>query len=341
MIRSEIPDIVTVVACPPEDTSPAIIHNNFIDKAMRTLTAKKAADNRILRAATVHDMEKQLSNILPHDSPCRIKLQIVGHSLSGALLLGAAWLPSSGFWPAAHNFPFYAVTPDPMVLGLLALHVGKFKEVMVVGCNVGSDSSYGYAMNGRTLTYALTEVLQCQVRGADDLVSPDDFDAYGWYTPGPGKRQPQGWQWVEASHPEWVDGGPATSPRRRAETVVTFEVRSITATLLPVPGFSQPIELHPTIPLVCRQLDRDRLPSALPEVSLDTDQGPAQLLCSGRYLNIGDTYYSVERNPRLSAVLSHHLWRHPGVEPAAASAAKSAGHSPSEARSTGSAVKRA
>jgi hypothetical protein len=309
MIRSEVPDIVTVVACPMDDTSPATIHNNFIDKAVRTLTAKKAACNRLLRAASVHDMEKQISDLLPHDLQCGVKLQIVGHSLSGALLLGAGWLPSTGFWPAAHNFPFYALTPDPMVLGLLAPHAGKFKEVIVVGCNVGSDSSYGYAMNGRTLTYALAEVLRCQVLGADDLVSPDDFDAHGWYTPGAGKRRPQGWHWNEESHPEWVDGGLPVSPRRRAETVVSFEVLSVTATLLPVPSFA-PLELHPTIHLACRQLDRDRLPSALPEISLETDQGPAHLLCSGRYLNIGDTYYSIERNPQLAAILSRHLWQH-------------------------------
>lgn len=317
MKKTEIPDIVTVIACPPDHTRGEAAHNSFIDEAVRVLGARTAPGTRIVRAATVHDLEMQISQILPREPARRVKLQIVGHSLSGALLLGAAWLPDSAFWRAAHDFPFYALTSDPMVLGLLAPHAGKFETVMVVGCNVGSDSSYGYAVNGRTLTYALAELLRCEVLGADDLVSPDDFDAHGWYRPSADNRRPQGWRWVEGSHPEWVDGGPGRSTRRRAGTVVSLEIRSITSTRLPVPGFTQPIELQPPLQLVCRQLDGARAPSALPEISLETEDGPAHLLCSGRYLKLGDTYYAVEGNPQLSAVLSQRLWercRHAGRE---------------------------
>lgn len=305
------PDIVTVVACPPESATPATVHNNFIDEVVAALTARKAAATCLLRAATVRDLDLQLGKVLPPAFRGRVKLQIIGHSFSGALLLGAAWLTSAELFPATFNPPFYALTPDPRALGCLVNYVGKISEVLLVGCNVGSDSSYGYPLNGRTLTYALAELLQCQVRGADDMVAPDEFDARGWYAPGPGKKRPQGWQWVEASHPVWLDGGPETSPRARAETVVTFDVRAITATLLPVPAFSQPIEISPALHVVCRQLDRKRAPSAVPEISLETDQGPAQLLCSARYLHIGDTYYTVERHPKLLEALSQNLWRTP------------------------------
>lgn len=319
MIRSEAPDIVTVVACPPETTKLATAHNNFIDEVMQTLAAKKAAGNRIVRAATVRDLDLRLGDILTPQSSGRVKLQIVGHSFSGALLLGAAWLTTAELFAATFNPPFFALTPDPRALGSLVNYVGKIQQVMLVGCNVGSDSSYGYPLNGRTLTYALAELMRCPVRGADDMVAPDEFDAYGWYCPGSGKRRPQGWQWVESSHPVWIDGGPETSPRLRAETVVSFAIRSITSTLLPVPAFTQPIAIDPPIQITCRQLDRKRAPSAVPEISLDTDQGPAQLLCSARYLSMGSTYYSVERHPKLLEVLSQNLWRHP--RPASAPAA--------------------
>lgn len=305
------PELVIVVACPPEGARSATIHNNFIDEVYRALVARKSACTQIVRAATVRDMDIRLGEILTPQFHGKVKLEIIGHSLSGALLLGAAWLASTELFAATFNPPFYALTPDPRALGSLVNYIGKIQEVMLVGCNVGSDSSYGYPLNGRTLTYALAELLQCQVRGADDVVSPEEFDAHGWYSPGPGKRRPQGWRWVESSHPEWVDGGPEVSPRHRAETVVSFEIRAITNTLLPVPGFAGPLAIRPPLHISCRQLDSKRVPSSVPEVTLETDQGPAYLLGSGRYLNIGDTYYAVERHPKLLEILSQHLWQHP------------------------------
>lgn len=327
MIRSDTPDIVTVVACPPDNARLASPNNSFIDETLQTLVARKAAGTRVLRAASVRDLDIRLGEILTPQFRGRIKLQIVGHSFSGALLLGAAWLTTADLFTATFNPPFFALTPDPRALGSLINYIGKISQVMLVGCNVGSDSSYGYPLNGRTLTYALAELLQCSVRGADDMVAPDEFDAYGWYAPGPGKRRPQGWQWVESSHPVWIDGGPETSPRIRAETVVSFEVRGITSTLLPIPGAllpipgaDGPIAIDPPIPISCRQLDRKRVPSAVPEISLDTDQGPAHLLCSGRYLCIGETFYAIERHPKLLETLAQNLWRHPRTTGAAAGA---------------------
>lgn len=311
MIRSEAPDIVTVVACPPEGMASATIHNNFIDEVMQALTAKQAAGTRILRAATMRDLDLQLGDVLTPQFRGRVKLQIVGHSFSGALLLGAAWLATGELFNDTFNPPFHVLTPDPRALGCLVSYAGKIQEVMLVGCNVGSDSSYGYPFNGRTLLYALAELMQCAVRGADDIVSPEEFDAHGWYTPGPGKRRPHGWQWVENSHPVWIDGGPEASPRQRAETVVSLEVRSIASTRLPVPACSLPIAIEPPIHISCRPLDRKRTPTAVPEMSIETEQGPGHLLCSGRYLNVGDTYYAVERHARLMEALSQAQRRHP------------------------------
>jgi hypothetical protein len=304
VIRGEAPDIVTVVACAPEQAAGATTHNNFIDEVMLALTARKAAGTRILRAATMRELDLQLGTVLTPELRGRVKLQIVGHSFSGALLLGAAWLASSEMFTDTFNPPFHALTPDPRALGCLVNHAGKIQEVMLVGCNVGSDSSYGYPFNGRTLLYALAELLQCAVRGADDMVSPEEFDARGWYAPGPGKRRPHGWQWCESSHPVWIDPGPETSPRQRAETVVSFEVRSIASTLLPAVAGSLPAALDPPFHISCRVLDRRRTPTAVPEMSIETDQGTARLLCSGRYLNLDDTYYSIERHARLLEALA-------------------------------------
>ena len=311
MIRREAPEIVTVVACAPEGAAGATTHNNFIDEVMVALTAKKAACTRILRAATMHELDVQLGKVLPPQFHGRVKLQIVGHSFSGALLLGAAWLATSEMFADTFNPPFHALTPDPRALGCLRNYAGQIQEAMLVGCNVGSDSSYSYPLNGRTLLYALAELLQCAVRGADDLVSPEEFDARGWYTPGPGQRRPHGWQWVENSHPVWIDAGPDASPRQRAETVVSFEVPSIVSTLLPASGRDLPAALDPPFQITCRPLDRKRKPTAVPETSIETDQGTARLLCSGRYLSLDDTYYTVERHAKLLEALAQAQRRQP------------------------------
>src|SRR5262245_6337747 len=122
MIRNEAPDIVTVVACPPEGVAPGAIHNNFIDEVMQTLAARKAAGLRIVRAATMADLDLRLGEILTPQPHCRVKLQIIGHSFSGALLLGAAWLATSELFEDTFNPPFHALTPDPRALGCLVNH---------------------------------------------------------------------------------------------------------------------------------------------------------------------------------------------------------------------------
>jgi hypothetical protein len=296
------PEIVTVVACPPADVA-GPTQNPFIDEAFRVLTSKKASHNQIIRAASVRDLDVQLSEITKLPFRGTIKLQIVGHSLSGILSLGGFWTPD-----CTYGYPFYVLDTTPTALGLLAKYAGKFSEVMLVGCNIGSAASFGYAINGRTLTYTLAELLQCAVRGADDIVSPDEFDEHGWYAPGPRVRRPKGWRWVQDLPPTWIDPGTDVVVYQRARTVISFEVRAITATALPVHRFS-PIHLDPAIPLACKQLDGARMPTALPEVSVETDHGPADLLCGGRFLRIAQTYYAVERHAKLSDLLTEQLWK--------------------------------
>jgi len=306
MLQSDQPEIVTLMASPPAGTVGST-DNNFIDAALQTLRSKTATRNRIIRVASVRDADLELGKILSGDLGGKVRLQIVGHSLSGVLSLGASWIPEAEMVAKAFRYPYYVLDTNPASLGLLAKYAGKISEVMLVGCNVGSASSFGYAINGRTLTYTLAELLRCLVRGADDIVAPDEFDADGWYEPGERHRRPKGWRWAEAMPPAWADPGIDPVLGSHAKIEKSFEIRSITRSLLSAPAVPQPIHLNPAIRITCQYIATDRPQSALPEIAVESDQGPAHLLCGGRYLRWMDTDYVVEETSQLSAALTARL----------------------------------
>jgi hypothetical protein len=217
MIRSDQQDIVTLVAAPPADAVGAT-DNPFIDTALQTLESKRAAGHRIVRVSSVRDIDLELGKILSNSLKGSIRLQIVGHSLSGGLALGALWLPKDELSARVSRFPYCVLDTNPASLGLLSKHAGKLSEVMLVSCNIGSATCFGHAINGRTLTYTLAELLHCTVRGADDVVAPDEFDARGWYAPRAHRRGPKGWHWTEASPPVWMES--SSEPARGARTKV-------------------------------------------------------------------------------------------------------------------------
>jgi hypothetical protein len=303
MLHIEHPEIVTFVAAPPAGTAGST-DNLFIDDALQALSSKNAADNRIVRATCIRDIDLELAKILADHANGTVRLQIVGHSLSGVLSLGASWIPEAEMMTKAFRYPYYVLDTNPASLGLLAKYTGKISEVMLVGCNIGSASSLGYAINGRTLTYTLAELLRCLVRGADDIVAPDEFDAHGWYAPGNGHRHPKGWRWVEATPPIWTDPGIDPVPGSHAKVEKSFEIRAITRSMLPGATTSLPIGLSPALRITCQYIAADKPRSALPEISVETDQGPAQLLCGGRYLRWMDTDYVVEHTSQRSATLA-------------------------------------
>src|SRR6185436_18032241 len=146
-------------------------------------------------------------------------------------------------------------------------------------------------------------------RGADDVVAPDEFDSHGWYAPGPQHRRPKGWRWLDGRPPVWTDPGLDPVQGRPASPVQTFELRAITSSLLPVTSTEQPIDLGEGLRITCKYIAPDKPRSALPDVSIETDRGPAELLCGGRYLRWLDTYYLVEHSQHLSAALTVGLWR--------------------------------
>jgi hypothetical protein len=307
MMLSEQPEIVTVVASPPPGTG-GPTDNNFIDAALETLGDKKASCNRIIRAASVRDMDLELGKILSDRFKGTIRLQIVGHSISGMLSLGASWIPDTEIMPRAFKFPHYVLDTSPAALGLLAKYAGKISELMLVGCNVGSASSFGYAVNGRTLTYTLAELLRCLVRGADDVVAPDEFDARGWYAPSAHRRRPKGWRWVESAPPMWTDPGVDPVVGGRPKVSELFELRAITRSLLPMFDVARPRQAERPIRISCKYVATEPPQSALPELSVETDRGPAHLLCGGRYLRWMDTCYVVDQTPQLASALTALLW---------------------------------
>lgn len=206
-LQRDRPEIVTVVASPPPGTS-GPTDNNFIDAVLRTLAERRTCANRVVRVASMRDLDIELGKILTDSFAGTIRLQIIGHSISGALSLGASWIPDGELVARAFKFPHYVLDTNPSALGLIAKYAGKISEVLLVGCHVGSASSFGYAVNGRTLTYTLAELLRCTVRGADDVVSPEEFDADGWYAPGAHHRPAHGWRWIEAMPPVWTEPSP-------------------------------------------------------------------------------------------------------------------------------------
>ncbi|HZJ62110.1 MAG TPA: hypothetical protein VFD36_01190 [Kofleriaceae bacterium] len=305
---SEQPDTVIVVAGPPTGTMGAT-DNAFIDDVLKTLSRRTASGTRVLRACSVRDIDVELGKLLGDDFKGEIRLQIVGHSISGMLSLGASWIPESEMLGKAFRYPHYVLDTNPAALGLLAKYVEKISEVMLVGCNIGSASSFGYAINGRTLTYTLAEMLRCLVRGADDVVAPDEFDSRGWYAPSAQHRRPKGWRWLDGRPPVWTDPGLDPVQGRPASPTQTFEIRALTSSLLPMTSTEQPIDLGSGLRITCKYVAPDKPRSALPDVSIETDRGPAELLCGGRFLKWLDTYYVVEHSQQLSAALTARLWR--------------------------------
>lgn len=308
MKLSEQPEIVTVVASPPAGTQGST-DNAFIDAVLTTLQHTSYSQNRVVRAASVRDIDLELSKILTDKVRSTIRLQIVGHSISGMLSLGATWIPDGEVANRAFRYPYYVVDTSPSSLGLLAKYGGRISELMLVGCNIGSASSFGYAVNGRTLTYTLAELLRCVVRGADDVVAPTEFDGRGWYVPGPKHRRPKGWRYLDEQPPAWIDPGldPVVGPGR-AMTTRWFEIRAITSSLLPTPAAAPWLTVKPGAHISCNRVAPEAPVSALAELSVDTDQGPAELLCGGKYLRWMDTCYVVEQTPGLSAALTGTLW---------------------------------
>lgn len=283
MIVSEQPKTVTLIANPPPETD-----NGGLDLTFKLLSNKGLHTNWIGRVASVRDIDVALSEITAAPFKGTVRLQIIAHSIPGSMCLGARWNESGVHGKALSSFPFAVLDTNPVALGLLAKFAGKLSEVMLVGCHVGSSTSFGHAINGRTLTYTLTELLRCKVLGADDDVGPDEYDDQGWYAPSDQHRRPKGWRWNEALPPSWTDPGTDPLPRNRKQVGQVFDIHAITSTLLPLIEWPETIALAPPVRITCQTALLDKPESGLPELVVETDQGPGQILCGGRVLRVAN-----------------------------------------------------
>src|SRR5262245_24897499 len=109
---SDQPDTLTVVACAPTGTMGAT-DNAFIDDVLRTLSKRTSSRIRILRASSVRDIDIEVGKVLSDDFKGEVRLQIVGHSISGMLSLGASWIPEAEMLARAFRFPHYVLDTNP------------------------------------------------------------------------------------------------------------------------------------------------------------------------------------------------------------------------------------
>jgi hypothetical protein len=213
---SDYSSTVTLIATPPPGMAGAN-NDRFLQDAFRSITGKKATQHRVAKVSSVRDIDLELGSTFSDRKTKRVRLQLIGHTLSGGLALGAFWMPESEVQARAFKFPYYSLDTNPAALGLLSKYAGQISELMLIGCNIGSTVSFGHPINGRTLTYTLAELLCCDVFGADDVIGPDEFDRTGWYAPRDNRRAPKGWRWVAAEPPVWTTLSAEPVARRRVK----------------------------------------------------------------------------------------------------------------------------
>lgn len=300
------PLLVSIISAPPKGVPDQ--GNELIGK-ITTLFRERGVP--LLPAASVLAIDLHLEKLTDENPGKLLSVQLIGHAMSGQLYLGASWMPNNEIRSGP---PFYILDTNPAALGLLSKYAGHLADLTLVGCDIGSTSSYGYAINGRTLTYTLAEVLQCPVRGADDQVSFDEFNDQGVYAPATIHRKPTGWKWSVENPPEWMPGSHGVPPV--ADTAIRkLKLIAVTNTRLPVPNRKLPRELPAPIKLSGRKLrDPHSHPRfALPEVTVvvqdaDNSRHHAELLSGGRYLKLANDYYVIDQNAELSMGLTRCLW---------------------------------
>jgi hypothetical protein len=177
---------LTIIGGRPSETyGPLANDNGFLDKI--TVRLAKFAPKR---AASVVDIAELLDAETKSEVP--LSVQIIGHAISGQLLLGAPYI---GDEDKHRAWPYFVIDTTPSSLGFLSRHAGKLDELLLVGCNVGTSLS-DWPVNGRSLLYCLSETLRCRVAGAITTVSLEAFDDCGRYC---GPRAC--WSWSEPGPP--------------------------------------------------------------------------------------------------------------------------------------------
>lgn len=157
-----------------------------------------AVQHLVVRVASVTGIATWLKSYLGDDELCmgpKVRVQIIGHGVSGELSLGASWPFASSATPNGttkdrYASPYYVLDSSPRPLYELHGFMGRIAEVVLAGCYVGQRLSDGNPVNGRALMFTLAEMWHCKVRGANAPVHAENFHRTGWYD-GP----VIGWAW--------------------------------------------------------------------------------------------------------------------------------------------------
>jgi len=290
---------LTILAGKPEGAT-GVDDTNFIDTMAAALGALPACN--LVRAASIIDVDSALSDAetAAEKAGLPLSVQIVGHGTSGQLLLGMTWIAQD----VARAYPFYVIDTNPVALGFFRNHRGHLADLTLVGCHVGSVGDAEIeddAVNGRSLTYVLSELLQCRVAAPINYVATDDFDdgvysgivnGWAWSTP---KGPPS---WVEPTHEHEAHLGDRT----------TLEIDRIDRTALATRARG-PHALAPPIAVDAIEVDRPRLKFATPELDVNvTTLGKARIVGNRRYLVTEKQQYAIQNRDAVTRDLRRSLW---------------------------------
>ena len=257
------------------------------------VSAAKLPEHMIVRVSSVEAIAQWVStyNRLVHD-PSNLRIQIVGHGYYGHIALGWFWDQSTPLYSP----PYPSFDSNPNAIGQLSFYKAFIDEIMLAGCYVANPYYSLDVTDGRTLLFALSEMLGCRARGAVISVDPTQFDDHAWYVGKKGAR-PIGWRGTpKGAEPDgalelaWITRPSRLEPPRRlaSRSHAILDRDQIGAFCAYYNARLQDPELEPRL--------------ALPELELSLDYGDHQrraaLTCGGRFLLVDDhagrTFYTTD-----------------------------------------------
>jgi hypothetical protein len=289
---------LTILANKPEGAD-GIDDTGFVDAMAAAFAATPGCN--LVRAATILDVDSALSDAETAAGDRPISVQIVGHGTSGQLLLGMTWIPED----VARAYPFYVIDTNPVALGFFRNHRAKLADLTLVGCHVGSTGNPDIeddAVNGRSLTFVLSELLQCHVDAPIDYVAATDFKD-GLYT-----GVLNGWEW----------GNPVGPPSWKNKALDVDEVHAGDATTLEIDRIERtsfalksrgPHAIANPIKLDAIEIEKPGLKFATPELDVNlTTHGKARIVGNRRYVVTHDKQFAIKSRDVLTRDLRRSLW---------------------------------
>ncbi|HEY3801928.1 MAG TPA: hypothetical protein VGL61_04945 [Kofleriaceae bacterium] len=256
---------------------------------------------KLARAASILDVDSALSDAEDAAAGRPLSVQIVGHGTSGQLLLGMTWMALDD----ARAYPFYVIDTNPVALGFFRNHRGKLADLTLVGCHVGSLGNPEIeddAVNGRSLTFVLSELLECRVTAPTDYVATSDFKD-GLYSI---STKLTGWTWQAGKAPGWIEGDHAEETHKGAPT--TLKIDHIARTSLAAKS-SGPHVVKTPIAVDAIQIDKPALTFATPELDINlTAQGTARIVGNRRYVVTAKEQFAIKNRDVLTRDLRKSVW---------------------------------